>query len=83
MREFIFLSTEGNTYQPKSESSKPDIENIQVIGIEVGENENEAFKNLLANNPWLLDTSFDEVAAYEIIYSTKRATFSIQEAARS
>ena len=65
MREFIFLSTEGHTYQPKSESCEPDIENIQVIGIEAGKDEEEAFKNLLANNPWLLDTSFDEVAAYE------------------
>ena len=83
MREFIFISTEGHTYQPNSQSCEPDVENAQVVGIESGEDEVAAFRNLLINNSWLLGTSFDELSAYEIVHTTKRATFSIQQAASS
>jgi len=44
MNNYIFLTDEGYTFQPNSES---DIENLQVIGICNGENEKEAFYNLM------------------------------------
>ena len=32
MKSYIFITTEGFTYQPGSESPEPDVENCQVIG---------------------------------------------------
>lgn len=42
MNNCIFLTDEGYTYQPNSESDVPDIENLQVIGITHGENSKQA-----------------------------------------
>jgi hypothetical protein len=47
MRNYIFLTAEGFTYQPNSESIEPDIENLQVIGFAKGEDAKEAFQQLL------------------------------------
>ncbi|MCH8518686.1 hypothetical protein LAT59_02910 [Candidatus Gracilibacteria bacterium] len=58
---FIFLSFEGFTYQPDSESTEPDIENMQVIGFSEGFSRKEAFQNLLKENEYIRDTTFDEV----------------------
>jgi hypothetical protein len=51
MNSYIFITTEGYTYQPGSESIEPDIENCQVIGFAHGVDEQNAFKNLIAENP--------------------------------
>ncbi len=64
MKTYIFLTTEGYTCQPGSESIEPDIENCQVIGSAEGENEEEAFARLLQENKYLLETSFSEVYCY-------------------
>lgn len=67
MRYFIFITTEGYTYQPSSYlSSEPDVENCQVLGFGEGEDEQNAFRNLADNNKWLLDSSFNEVIVYEL-----------------
>lgn len=66
MKNYIFLTVEGITFQPDSESSEPDIENLQVIGFAKGMNSKEGFRNLLRERSYLLSTSFDEIFSYEL-----------------
>ena len=78
-KNYIFLTLEGYTYQPGSESTMPDVENVQMLGIAAGPTQAAAFRHLVADNPWLGVTSFDEVYCYELAkdYQTSRAEFSI------
>lgn len=66
MNNYIFLTNEGYTYQPNSSSIEPDCENAQVLGIVTGESENDALKNLLEQNAYLEDSSFNEIYCYKI-----------------
>ncbi len=66
MNSYIFLSFEGHTYQPYSESIESDIENLQVIGISEGNTSRMAFENLKKDNNYLLKTTFDEIFSYEL-----------------
>lgn len=66
IKNYIFLTSEGHTYQPGSESTEPDIDNLQVIGISEGNNSQMAFENLIKDNGYLLETSFDELFCYEL-----------------
>lgn len=66
MKSYIFITEEGFTYQPNSESPEPDIENCQVIGFAEGNSPEEAFDNLIAENGYLLGTNFDEIICYEL-----------------
>jgi hypothetical protein len=66
MKSYIFLIAEGTTFQPDSESVEPDVENLQVLGFADGETPEAAFKNLLAENPWLRKTSFSECFSLQI-----------------
>jgi len=66
MKSYIFLTSEGYTYQPHLESAEPDIDNLQVIGISEGNNSHMAFENLIKNNEYLLETTFDEIFCYEL-----------------
>jgi len=66
MNHFIFLTTEGHTFQPGSESPEPDIENCQLIGQASGTTARKAFRSLLEENPCLTGTSFDEVFCYRL-----------------
>lgn len=66
MKSFVFITTEGFTYQPDSQSSEPDIENCQVLGYGDGKNPQEAFKNLIENNEYLTATTFDEIICLEL-----------------
>ena len=68
MKAFIFISKEGYTYQPRSESVEPDIDNMQVLGFEHGKSPSDAFRNLLCENTWLPRTSFNEVVSLELKY---------------
>lgn len=65
-RKYIFISAEGNTYQPDSNSPEPDIDNCQVIGWAEGITAAAAFRRLLRDNPFLLETTFDELICYEL-----------------
>lgn len=65
-KSYIFLTFEGNTFQPDSESIEPDIENLQVIGISEGNNSQMAFENLINEKSYLLETTFDEIFSYEL-----------------
>ena len=53
MSSYIFLTNEGYTYQPNSNSIEPDCENAQMIGISNGENQKEAFENLIKEREYL------------------------------
>lgn len=66
IKYYIFLTIEGDTFQPKSKSIDPDIENLQVIGFAKGRNPKEAFQQLLKESSYLIDTSFDEIFSYEL-----------------
>jgi len=66
MRHFIFLTQEGYTFQPNSESDVPDIENMQVLGVATGEDANAAFNRFIKENEYLLNTDFDQVLAMEL-----------------
>lgn len=66
MKNYIFLTSEVDTYQPYSKSSEPDIENLQVLGISEGRTSKMAFKDLIKNNKHLLETTFDEMFCYEL-----------------
>jgi len=66
MKSYIFITTEGYTFQPESELIEPDIENCQVIGFARGIDEKDAFQNLIKENPYLFDTTFDELICLEL-----------------
>ena len=66
MKSYIFITTEGYTFQPGSESIEPDVENCQVIGFAKGKDPKQAFQNLIQENQYLLDTSFDELILLEL-----------------
>jgi hypothetical protein len=68
MNSYIFITTEGYTYQPASESIEPDIENCQVVGFSEGHTPEEAFDNLICENEHLLGTTFNEVICHELRY---------------
>jgi hypothetical protein len=66
MKKYIFITPEGNTFSPNGN----EIENLQVIGIvEDVPNENEAFKKLLIENDWIIDSEFNiaEFICYQIV----------------
>lgn len=69
MKSYIFIATQGGTFQPDSQAIEPDIENCQVIGFAQGQDEEEAFAKLVNENPWLLETTFDELICFELRHS--------------
>ena len=66
IKRFIFISNEGYTYQPNSNADIPDIENSQVIGFSYGKDEEEAFNNLLKENKYIKETSFNQIISYHL-----------------
>lgn len=66
MKDFIFITFEGYTFQPNSESDIPDIENMQVIGFSKGLNSKEAFENLKIKSSYLQETNFNEIISIEL-----------------
>ena len=66
MKDFIFITFEGYTFQPNSNSDIPDIENMQVIGFSKGLNSKEAFENLKIKSSYLQETNFNEIISIEL-----------------
>ena len=66
MKDFIFITFEGYTFQPNSNSDIPDIENMQVIGFSKGLNSKEAFENLKIKSSYLKETNFNEIISMEL-----------------
>ena len=81
MSKYIFLTNEGYTYQPNSESIEPDCENSQLIGITEGSNQEDAFNNLLKEREYLKKFNFDEVYCYKLDdnYQESKKCFYIKE----
>jgi hypothetical protein len=73
MNNYIFITNEGSTFQPYSNSLEPDIENCQVIGFSSEKNENEAFNNLLEENEFIKETSFDQIISYQLTSDSDRS----------
>lgn len=65
-RAFVFFTSEGFTFQPESEAPEPDVENLQVLGFGVGVDDKDAFRNMLHDNAWVLESSFDDVCCMEL-----------------
>lgn len=66
MNYYIFITNEGNTYQPNTKALEPDCNNSQVLGIAFGNDEEEAFKNLKDQNSYLLNSFFNELYCYKL-----------------
>ncbi|RKD21613.1 hypothetical protein SAMN02745883_01010 [Caminicella sporogenes DSM 14501] len=81
LSHFIFLSDEGHTYQPNFTSMLLEIENLQVIGISSGIDAEHAFRNLLKENNYLKETSFENIFCYKLDndYENSRREFCISE----
>jgi len=79
MKNYIFITTEGYTYQPGSEAIEPDVENCQVIGFASGKDNKDAFNNLLTENKHLLKMKSDEIICYRLAdrYKNTRKSFFI------
>jgi hypothetical protein len=61
MKEFIFFTTEGYTFDP---NNKP-INNMQILGSSVGVDILEAFKNFKHNHNYLKEYAFKDFTAME------------------
>ena len=66
MNNYIFLTDEGYTFQPETGDEPMEIENLQVIGFAKGTDGNDAYRNLLAENPHLQETSFQRIFCYQL-----------------
>jgi len=77
MHSYIFITVEGYTFQPGSETIEPDIENCQVVGFAKGDNPQQAFQSLVKENSFLLGTTFDETICLELKHPDffKRKTY--------
>jgi hypothetical protein len=81
-KNYIFLTTEGFTFQPESNCIEPDIENVQVIGFASGYDAQDAFDRLLQRNPYLHETRFNEIFSMQLAESKKKTYFSLKNNGR-
>lgn len=65
-KKYIFVTTEGTTFQPDSDFVESEYDNLQVLGFSIGESPDEAFNNMLINHNYLLDTNFDEIICWQL-----------------
>lgn len=81
MNNYLFLTNEGYTYQPDSESIEPDCENAQLIEIVSGNTQEDAFKNLINENEYLRQFNFNEVYCYKLAkdYEKSKRYFYIKD----
>lgn len=65
MGTYIFYTDEGYTIAPNGES----LESLQILGIEDGATEDEAWMNLYKNNEWIKENEFREsrIRCYAIL----------------
>ncbi|MBU1179120.1 hypothetical protein KKB69_02185 [Patescibacteria group bacterium] len=66
VKKYIFVTAEGITYQPDSESDMPDIENLQVVGFGRGDFPEDAARNMLNESEYLKETNFNEIIGIEL-----------------
>ena len=63
---YMFVTMEGSTYEPGSESMEPDVANLQVIGLGEGVTPEEALQRMLEDKEWIKQTAFSEVLCYQL-----------------
>jgi hypothetical protein len=63
MKEFIFLTTDGYTYDPNNKA----ISNMQILGSAEGIDILEAFKNFKDTHAYLKNYAFTSVIAQECV----------------
>ena len=66
MNKYIFITKEGFTQAP---NQNIELDNMQVVGIvDDAENEDDALKQLLIENPWISKSGFDvnELIGYQL-----------------
>lgn len=79
-KSYIFLTKEGFTFQPDSKQFiEQNIENLQVIGFSNAKKPNLAFKKLIKENEYLLETNFDEIFCIRINDPTEKYYFSLNK----
>lgn len=54
MNNYIFYTDEGQTFTPNDEC----INNLQILGFEKGDTQEEALENLYKNNTWIEEYGF-------------------------
>ena len=54
MHNYIFYTAEGSCLAP----DQSDVENLQILGFEKGNNPSEALALLAKNNPWIADKGY-------------------------
>ena len=71
MNTYIFYTTEGYTETPRLE----EIENLQILGEAIGENEEQALERLLQETPWIIEKGYEvgEIISKQILDDTLRA----------
>jgi len=77
-RQFIFFTVEGETYSPlrdNSDISSNESHNLQIIGFAQGNDEQEAFENLVKENDYLLETTFNHLTMLELKASIVKRTY--------
>lgn len=62
MRYFIFLTSDGST----NTATDINIDNLQVLGWSDGDDEQEAFNNLLKENEHLSKYDYENISAMEL-----------------
>ena len=67
MNYYIFLTDEGYTFQPESKEDLLEINNLQVLGFTMGADADEAYKNLIVENPYLPETTFEKIFCYKFM----------------
>lgn len=65
-KKYIFLTDEGSTICPTCEDNQIEIDNLQVVGWANGIDEKDAFKNLIDENQYLIETGFDKIISFEL-----------------
>ena len=66
VKNFIFYTNEGFTFQPGSEEDLPEVENCQVLGWGRGRSSEEAFKKFKDESRWLRKLKFSQVIGSEL-----------------
>ncbi len=79
-KSYIFLTKEGFTFQPDSKQFiEENIENLQVVGFSKAKKPLIAFKKLIKENEYLLETNFDENFCIRITDPNEKYYFSLKK----
>ena len=65
-KNFIFVTTEGSTFQPNSDYVESEYDNLQVVGFSKGDTPDKAFEIFLKENKDILKSNFDEIICWQL-----------------